>query len=846
MPSSVLHYDITQKVGEGGMGIVYLAYDTKLKRNVALKFLPPHVARNQAERIRFEQEAQSVARLNHPNVTQIFAIEETDDDLFIVMEYVEGTELKDGIEEDKLSLEEKVHIARQIASGLRAAHEKQIVHRDIKSKNIMISEAGTVKVMDFGLARMQGSEHITNPGTTVGTTSYMSPEQLHGEEATIQSDIWSYGVVLYELFTGRLPFQGAYEPAIMYAIVEEDPLPMGEVPDNIQYVIQRCLEKEPADRYREMDDILQDISEGESKSGTMRSPFSPAWSSIPSPRRYRLTAALLIVLVLAGYLFWPPGKAESSAIPDKKFLAVLPIENVAESPELDPICIGLAEAFSFRLSEIEKYEDSYWVAPASELRKENINSVTQANKLFGVNLAVSSTLQQMSDSTQLMLELVDAEKMRVISTRKIMVPSDNLRLLEKRAIPALLAMLNISISPTIEETINEGETSKPKAYEVYLKGIASLNAINRPDHLERAIGLFKEATALDPSFALAHAGLGESYWKKYLDTQTIALVDSAENALNTAYDLNQDLAIIQTLLGNLKAGTGKQEEAITHYNRAIEIDPKYSAAYRGLASVYDSRNESKKALTTYKLAIQLKPDYWEGYKDLAIHYLRQANYSMAIQQFREVLELVPNNSIAYSNLGAAYLYDGQNNLARQMFEKSMALEKNPITANNLAYLYFSEGLYNEAASMYELAVDAYSDRYVLWGNLASAYELAGENEKSLRAYLNAIEKAKMQLEINPNDPEVLADLGAYYSDINDRENALDYLERAITLTPSDVRIRRRAVSTYEQLGMREQALKWVDSTMVIYVETQPELEDLSRDPAFLDIKSRLYEEKENL
>lgn len=849
--SSYLHYDIIEKLGEGGMGLVHLANDNKLNRQVALKFLPRLISNDEIERKRFKQEARSAALLNHPNIAQVHAIEEFEDELFIVLEYVEGKELKDLVQEGKLSTNEKWEIALEIANGIKAAHDKGVIHRDIKSRNIMINKSGTVKIMDFGLARVEGAEQITKTGTTLGTTAYMAPEQLAGHEVDVCSDIWSYGVVLYELFTGNLPFKGAYEPAIMYAIAEEDPVPVSdinkEIPSRIEHVIERCLEKNKELRYQSFDEIINDLRlettapvKRPARNRTGRKGLASELSTRYLSIGIVIVSALLVLVFFSSRNFsW-----HDFSMPDKKYIAVLPIENIGGNPDLQAISIGLAETFSYRLSELEKYEDSYWVTPAGEIRKEKINSATQANKVFGVNLAISSTIQTFGDSTRLILELIDADNIRRLETIKVVVATDDLTMLEKDGIKAMLRMLDIEINPEINESLSEGETSDPQAFEYYLRGRAALQNFNSSDSLKQAEKLFKRSIELDPDYTLAFAGLGETYWRLYEDTGEVTYVSKAEDALENSLDLNEELAPVQTLLGVLKSGAGKYDQAKENFLKALQIDQKYTPAYRGLAKAYDEMGQTDKAISTYQKAIELKPNYWESYKDLAVHYLSNGNFKDAINQFQMVIDITPKNSAAYSNLGVAYLYNAQNDKAREMFVKSMSLEKNPATANNLAYIYFTEGKYKQAAEMYELVLEEYSNRYQYWGNLAVAYEYSEQAEKSQKSYLTAIEKARSQLEVNPNDAEVLADLGAYYSDVQDKKSSLDFIKRALAIDSNNIIVRERAVSTYENLGMREEALRWLDASILSNIEAQPELESLIQDPRFQEFKEKAIKEAE--
>ena len=290
----ILHYKIIEKLGEGGMGVVYLAEDTKLKRQVAIKFLPNHIAANSDERKRFEIEAQAAAALNHPNIATIHAIEKDDDNLFLVMEYITGKHLKDHIKSQPLNVEEAIKIATQIASGLQAAHKKAIVHRDIKSANIMTDEDGNIKIMDFGLAKFGGSVQLTQVGTTLGTAAYMSSEQAKGEEVDHRSDIWSFGVVFYEMLTGTLPFKGDYEQAVVFNILNEEPEYSEQIPENIKLVLQKAMTKNQDERYQNISDILKDLK-SEIKNVNSEKIEEP---NNPRLKLYAFSASALMILIV--------------------------------------------------------------------------------------------------------------------------------------------------------------------------------------------------------------------------------------------------------------------------------------------------------------------------------------------------------------------------------------------------------------------------------------------------------------------------------------------------------------------------------------------------------------------
>lgn len=847
MASNFLHYNIKRKLGEGGMGIVYLARDTRLKRDVALKFLPKRIAKDPSKHGRFRKEAQAAAVLNHPNIAQVYAIEEANGELCIVLEYVEGQELKDFIEENDLHLQDKIKIAGEIAQGIKAAHENGIIHRDIKSRNIMIGTQNRVKIMDFGLASLEGTESSLTKDTTAGTTAYMSPEQLRGNEADHRSDIWSYGVVLYELFTGKLPFQGMHEAAIMYSITEEEPLPIrtesDDIPESIRQVINKCLEKKPEERYQEISEVIEGL-----KSATENRSQTGDDGNVHSEKIkvYLPVGIAVIAIVLSLFLFyWDSNFDLLGNVPEKKYLAVLPIENFGNDPELQAISDGLAETFSYRLSELEQYEGSYWVTPASEIRKEKVASAPQANKMFGVNLAIASSIQTIQDSTKMILQLIDAENVRTIGAEQVVVHSDNLAQLEQEGIRAMLSMLSIDLQPDMEQTLHEGIPTDPKAYEYYLKGRASLQKEDNLEILNTAINHFNDALELDPDFALAHAGLGESYWRQYIITRNASLVEKAKSALNRAESINAELPAVQYSKGLLEDGTGNYQQAIHNFENALDLDPKYTEAYRGLAMTYENLGEFEKADSIYREVIQKKPEYYAGYKDLGDYYLVRGDWSSAVEKLRQALKLAPQNSSIYSNLGYAYFYMNELDSAQVMFEQSLAIDESPITASNLAGVYFRNGSYSDAADMYELVLEneTYTDRYEFWGNYASAVKWSKEMNGEQELYLTAIEKAEAQLEVNPNDAVVLSNIAVFYSDLGNKEQANKYIEKALGLNQENNDVLINAVSTYENLDMRAEALNWVRADIIPQIEWLPDLRSMRNASEYVELKEKLLNQE---
>jgi len=402
---TISHYKIIEKLGEGGMGVVYKAEDTKLKREVAIKFLPRRIDVSDEERQRFKLEAQAAAALNHNNIATVYEIDEVGDDEFIVMEIIKGENLKEKIAKGPLKLDEAMRIATEVADGLHEAHEHKIVHRDIKPANIMLTSKGQCKIMDFGLAKMAQATLVTKEGTTLGTAAYMSPEQAQGVVVDHRAHIWSLGVVLYEMLTGQLPFKGDYESAVTYSILHEDPEPVtalrSGIPMELERVVNKALEKNADERYQNVEDMLVDLKAlhgvPEKKTAVGTTP-----KTAPNKRYYLYGAAaiLVILLILLGRNFFTGGSTAIDSI------AVLPLENLSSDTEQDYFAAGMHEAL---ISELSKISALRTISRRSVMQyKETVKTIPEIAEELDVDAVVTGSAFRSGETVRISVQLMAA------------------------------------------------------------------------------------------------------------------------------------------------------------------------------------------------------------------------------------------------------------------------------------------------------------------------------------------------------------------------------------------------------------------------------------------------------
>jgi tetratricopeptide (TPR) repeat protein len=613
--------------------------------------------------------------------------------------------------------------------------------------------------------------------------------------------------------------------------------------------VYRCISKDPAGRYQTAAELLDELLKvwGVSTS-EFQSTGETFFSGITKPKTGRKSkiyaaAGLILLVVLTASNWnnlqnWITAGADSESI----HVAVLPFTNIGGDPVRQIFSDGLVETITSNLSQMERFRRDLWVVPAGELRRENITSAGEAYKRFGVNYAIAGSIQPIADRLRLTITLIDSKNLRQLNSAVIDVDASDVLVLHNKSVENLLTMLNLELNPEVRDEIRAGSSSIPEAFELYIQGLGHLQAYSDElENLNEAIECFEEAVALDPDFALAHAGLGRAYWQKFQYTRDRIWVDYAREQTEIARNINNKPVQINITLGIINTGTGNYDQAIQNFDDALSTDFMNEEAHRGLARAQELAGHIEEAEATFKRAIQLKPDYWEGYNGLGWFYYRHNNYEDAKEQFRRVIELTPDNYRGYMNLGSMYYFTEQIAEARQMFERSLELNPTYGAASNLGTLYYAEARYKESAEMYETALTLHDRDYILWGNLASAYyRVPGERDQAFLAYQKAIELAKEELEVNPSDSDIIISLAGFQAMTGNETEAVKNIQKALELAPENTDVMFRAGTAFEKLGERDKAIFWIQKAIEhghskSEILNQPELEDLIADHRFQEV-----------
>jgi eukaryotic-like serine/threonine-protein kinase len=706
--TTISHYKILDKLGEGGMGVVYKAHDTKLDRTVALKFLPPHLGGDETEKKRFLNEAKAASTLDHPNICTIHSIEETNDrNMFIAMAYYEGMSLKQKIEQSMLPIKDVINYSIQIASGLQKAHEKGIVHRDLKPANIFITNDNQIKIIDFGLARVAERSLLTKSNTTLGTVPYMSPEQAQGSNVDHRTDVWALGVIMYELITGQRPFKSEYETALIYSIINEEPDPVSSIRSNVpmelERIIKKAIQKDQKYRYQSVDELLVDLKSvsrdivHDGLKGTVSASKINKTNSA-GYLKIGIGITIVVALFISLLLF------RNSAVNEIRSIAVLPLVNLSGDAEQEYFSDGMTEAL---ITDLAKISALRVISRTSVMQYKNINKpLSDIARELNVDAVVEGAVMRSGQQVRISAQLIEAKTDRHLWANSYTREMSDILLLQSDVARAIADEIKVKLTPQEYARLTEVHHINPDVYELLLKGRYFWNQ-RTPESLMRAIDFFEQAVSIDPNYAEAYRGLGASY-----SVLGVFFSDPRDAFSKAVAYMEKSMELDKNVVGgNLGLGVYNmyhawdRQKTLEYFNREVEYHPGFEHVYnvRGLyLTSIGNRNDAieqfKKALTLDPLSLTINGDFGWAY------YLMR-RYDDAITQSREVLEIDPNFILSYTTIAAAQTQKGEYDNAISILESiynditSSTEVIPPIFVAELAYAYAKSGNVGKAKQL---------------------------------------------------------------------------------------------------------------------------------------------------
>lgn len=706
----ISHYKIISKVGAGGMGEVWLAEDTELKRKVALKFLSSHLCQDEDCRARFKREAQATAALKHPNIVTIYEVSEYNERPFFAMELIEGHSLREIIKEKELPLNYVIDLVSRICQGLEKAHEAGIVHRDIKPSNILIDSDNRPKILDFGLATIRGGEKLTKTGSTLGTVGYMSPEQVRGEKVDQRSDLFSLGVIIYELITGKAPFAVEYDAATMNSILHDTPEPLkrykSDVPDTLQLVIDKTLDKDKETRYQTAAGMLADLKRV--KKDLEPSEITKPVASIKRGYGKKIVPAIIVIVVLL-ILIFKPWKFEISprqeAIAQENKLAIMYFDNLAD-PE-DSVRLGeiitnllitdLSESHFVQVVSSQRLYDVLKLLGKEGLKHIDRETATQIAEKVRARWMLLGSILQVEPEIVLTAQLVDVSSGDAVASQRITgAAGESVFSLVDKFTVEIKNDLSLPVEAIEEEDplIADVTTDSPEAYRHYIEGINLSNQVN-PD---KAVISFRKAVEVDSNFAMAYYHLA----------QTTMDIDECFMAAEKAIELSDKVTrkekhYIKALQAEFR---GDYKQGIVEFEKLVESYPDEKDAWQALADTYWAINQDfQKTVNCYNRVIEIDPSYKTAYNQLAYCYDALGDFEKSIWAINKYIELAPGEANPYDSKGELYALNGHIDEAIPAYIKAQEIRPDFWQSQErLGHLYRFKGKYGKADSIYQLLV----------------------------------------------------------------------------------------------------------------------------------------------
>jgi len=764
-------YEIREVIGKGGMGVVYRALDPKLGRTVALKLINDDFARLPDYRSRFAEEAKNAARIDSEHVVRIWEYDDASSTPFIAFEYVPGQDLRQAT--GPLTLEGRLKIAGQLADGLKAAHDCGVIHRDIKPENVRVTDSGLVKILDFGLAKSVAADSVDERGQVKGTLHYMSPEQTTGDELSPASDAFSLGVVLYEILTGRKPFEGEYPAAIIYSILHEDPLTPSEInpelPAWVDSLLVGLLAKDPAARLTDMRRVAEVI---ESALG---------------------------------------GREPDAAITDvaarKKVATVTRMSNLSGDVSWDYFCSGCTEEI---IRELSRRTDLIVSAEPESVGHSEVKDVFAKCRS---DYVVTGSIMKWQDDLRMGLSIYAQGGNKLIFGEQFEGHTQRLFDLLARVAQSAAAALTAETG-ALPHGIDEGLIADVSAYDFYLRG-KSYYPSNKQKDLEHAAAMFQKAIDLDPTLAAAHTGLADVYASQYMAyyDRTPERIKAAGEQARIALELDPGLPDAHRALGRYHMFTGDYARAEECFETCTRIDPKYALGHRTLAWLKASQGKLDEALSSAKLSHHLAPTDLETLLLISLIYISRLKYTSAMATLQRAVELGPDYGRAYYNLGIVYTKLGVFDLALENLTLAIEYKGDPNVYIETGWVSILIGDYERAEKLLSTSIEAGLLEFIAQYYLGLLKTLAGDEEGARQWYETSLASARSLQAEDPHNEDVLSFIALNEAACGNRGEALEILTKLAISAPENGDVLRNIARCYARLKDWDKAREYMDQSI---------------------------------